>query len=144
LVLVNLFFGGLLAGAEVVVRFGVRGPLAALDDLPHLRLRQGLIRTLRIVVPSMYVPAFLTGIAVVATGVDDAGFALRCAGVAAMLVWTATTFLGTAPLNQALATWNPEAPPAGWRAAIGKWERMDTVRTAAAVSAYVVFLVAAA
>ena len=140
LVLVNLFFGGLLAGVEVVVRFGVRGPMAALPELPHLRLRQGLIRTLRVLVPSIYVPAFLTGIAVAVT--SDSATATRWAGVAAMVVWTVTTFAGTAPLNQALAGWDPEAPPADWRAVIGRWERMDTVRTVAAVVAFVLFLVA--
>ena len=138
--LVNLFFGGLLAGVEVVVRFGVRGPMAALPEVPHLRLRQSLIRTLRVLVPSIYVPAFLTGIAVAV--ISDSGMVVRWGGVGAMVVWTVTTFAGTAPLNQALAGWDPEAPPADWRAVIGRWERMDTVRTVAAVVAFVLFLVA--
>lgn len=140
LVLVNLFFGGLLAGVEVVVRFGVRGPMAALPELPHLRLRQGLIRILRVLVPSIYVPAFLTGIAVAVT--SEPAMVARWAGVVAMVVWTVTTFAGTAPLNQALAEWDPEAPPADWRAVIAKWERMDTVRAVAAVVAFALFLVA--
>jgi uncharacterized membrane protein len=140
--LVNLFFGGLLAGVEVVVRFGVRAPMAALPDLPHLQLRQGLIKTLRVLVPSIYVPTFLTGIAVAVT--SDPGTATRWVGVAAMVVWTATTFAGTAPLNQALAEWDPEAPPADWRAVISRWERMDTIRTAAAVVAFALFLTALA
>ncbi|MCS7483910.1 anthrone oxygenase family protein [Umezawaea endophytica] len=142
-VLVNLFFGGLLAGVEVVVRFGVRGPLAALPEVAHLRMRQGLIRTLRVLVPSIYVPAFLSGIAVAVAAVGGLGVA-RWGGVVAMVVWTVTTFVGTAPLNQALAEWDPEVPPVGWRAVIGRWERMDTVRTVAAVVAFGLFLVALA
>lgn len=138
LALINLFFAGLLAGVETVVRFGVRGPLAALPDLPHLQLRQGLIKTLRVLVPTIYVPAFLTGIAVAVTGDRITPWI----GVAAMTIWTLTTFTGTVPLNQALADWNPEAPPANWRAVITKWERLDTIRTAAAVAAFTLFLTA--
>ena len=140
MVLVNLFFTGLLAGFELMVRFGVRGPLAALDDVPHLRLRIGLIGTLKFLVPSAYVPALLTGIAVVAT--TDTGHVLRGAAVLALLVWTVTTFAGTAPLNASVAEWDPTAPPADWRAVIGRWERMDTVRTVAATAAFALFLAA--
>ncbi|MEO6084914.1 MAG: anthrone oxygenase family protein [Umezawaea sp.] len=142
LVFANLFFAGVLAGFELMVRFGVRGPLAALDDVPHLKLRIGLIGTLRILVPSAYVPAFLTGIAVVFT--TDTGLLLRSAAVLAMLVWTVTTVAGTAPLNSAVYEWDPTAPPSDWRAVIHRWERMDTVRTVAATAAFGLLLVAAA
>jgi hypothetical protein len=48
--LINVFFAGLLAGEEFVIRFGVRGPLAGLDQRPHIELRKALILTLRILV----------------------------------------------------------------------------------------------
>jgi hypothetical protein len=51
-----LFFAGLLAGEELAVRYGVRAPVAALADAVHIQLRQGLIRTLRILVPIVFLP----------------------------------------------------------------------------------------
>jgi hypothetical protein len=35
--MVSVLFAGLLAGEEFVIRYGVRGPLATLDDGPHIR-----------------------------------------------------------------------------------------------------------
>src|SRR5262249_39702596 len=98
---VNLFCAGLLAGAEYVARFGVRGPSPILDDGPQLQLRQALIRRLRGVVPAVYVPTALSGVAVAVLAGADRGFALRCMALLAVLVWTLTTFLGTAPINAA-------------------------------------------
>lgn len=140
---INVFFAGLLAGAELTVRFGVRGPLAALDPEPQIRLRQGLIRTLRVLVPALYLPAFGSGLAVTALDPGGAGLGPRCAGVAALLVWTVTTFAGTVPINAAALDWQPTAPPADHDRTIRRWERLDTVRTGAAVAAFVCFLVAA-
>jgi hypothetical protein len=49
----SVLFAGLLAGEEFVIRYGVRGPLASLDDQPHILLRRALIRPLRVIVPSI-------------------------------------------------------------------------------------------
>jgi uncharacterized membrane protein len=111
----------------------VRGPLAALPDEPHIRLRQGLIRTLRVLVPAIFIPALLAG---VVAAVADAS-AVRWAAVVALLGWAATTFLGTVPINAAALAWSPAAPPPGWQATIVRWERLDPVRTVGAVLAFV-------
>ena len=34
--MISVFFAGLLAGEEFVIRYGVRGPLASLEDGPHI------------------------------------------------------------------------------------------------------------
>ncbi|WP_329134939.1 DUF1772 domain-containing protein [Streptomyces sp. NBC_01476] len=141
---VNLFFAGLLAGAELVVRFGVRAPLAALDERPQIRLRQALIRTLRVVVPSLYVPAALTGIAVTVWNASGTGFALQCVALSAVLVWTVATFGGTVPINEGILEWRADAPPADWRAIVHRWERLDTVRSWAAAGSFAFFLAAVA
>jgi hypothetical protein len=131
-----LFFAGLLAGAEVVVRFGVRGPLAALPDEAHIRMRQGLIRTLRVLVPALFVPTLVLSVAALIAGPTIAGGV----AVAALLGWAATTFLGTVPINSAAIDWLPAAPPAHWREVIARWERLDSVRCAAAVIAFIALL----
>jgi uncharacterized membrane protein len=136
LTLVNLLFAGLLAGAELTVRLGVRDPIATLDELPQLRLRQALIRPLRVLVPCLFVPTLLSGVVLV---VIDGGW-LRVAGLVAIAVWTAVTFLGTVPINSAIVDWDAAAPPADWRERVWRWERLDTARAVAALAAFVFFL----
>jgi uncharacterized membrane protein len=141
---VGLFLAGLLAGEEVVVRYGVRGPLAALDDRAHILFRQGLIRTLRVLVPATAMPALVVGTALAILDGTTPGFAFRWAGVAALVVWLATTLFGTVPINEAALDWQPDAPPENWRALVERWERLNTVRTWAALAAFAGFLAAAA
>jgi len=132
----NLFFAGLLAGAELLVCYGLRAALRGLDQQPHIQLRQALIRRLRILVPALFVPTALTGIGVVV--LDGSLFAWL--GLAAVLAWTVTTFLGTVPINKAAVDWDPADPPAGWRAEVSRWERLDLVRCWAALAAFAAFL----
>ena len=135
-----LFLAGLLAGEEFVVRYGVRGPLAALDDLAHIEFRQGLIRTLRVLVPAIFGPALAAGVAAAIAAGAGPGVALRWAGVLALLGWALVTLFGTVPINSGALDWRPAAPPADWKALIARWERLDTVRTWAAVLAFALFL----
>jgi len=137
---INLFLAGLLAGTEFVVRYGVRGPLAALNDRAHIELRLGLIRTLRVLVPALALPALITGVAAVI--LDPA--ALRWAGVAALLLWLLVTIFGTVPINAAAIAWRPDAPPSNWKALVDRWETLNTVRTWAAVLAFASLLTAVA
>jgi uncharacterized membrane protein len=139
---VSLFLAGILAGEEFVVRYGVRGPLAALDDRTHIQLRQGLIHTLRVLVPATAVPAFISGIAVAILDGTRPGWPLRWAGVFALLVWFLVTAFGTVPINTAAIDWQPDAPPPDWKAKVDRWERLNTVRTWAAVLAFALLLAA--
>ena len=132
----SVLFAGLLAGEEFVIRYGVRGPLASLNDQPHILLRQALIRPLRVLVPSLYVATLISAAATTALDGIGSGLALRCIGLAALLVWIAVTLGGTVPINAAVLDWNATAPPADWRAQIDRWEQLDTVRTWAAVIAF--------
>ena len=106
-----LFLAGLLAGEEFVVRYGVRGPLAALDDRAHIEFRQGLIRTLRVLVPAIFGPALAAGVAAAIAAGAGPGVALRWAGVLALLGWALVTLFGTVPINSGALDWRPAAPP---------------------------------
>ncbi len=141
---VNLFCAGLLAGAEFLVCFGVRGTITVLDEQPQIQLRQALIRRLRVAVPALYVPTALSAIGVAIVDATGEGFGWRCAGLLAVLVWTLTTFLGTVPLNTDMLTWRPDAPPKDWRSIVSKWERLDIIRFWAAVMTFAFFLTAVA
>ena len=140
----NLFCAGLLAGIEVAVRFGVRGPVATLAASPQIQVRQGLIRTLRVLTPIVFGLTLLSALVVTGLGRAVPGGAMRWFGLAAILAWTVVTFLGTVPINKALLTWRPEAPPENWKEQVKRWERLDTFRAAAAVIAFAGFLAAAA
>jgi len=141
---INLFLAGILAGEEFVVRYGVRAPLAAMDDTSHIQFRQGLIRTLRVLVPAIFLPAFVSGIAVAITDATGTGFVFRWAGVLAWLIWILVTLFGTVPINERAIEWRPDAPPGNWKAIVDRWERLNTVRTWAALMAFAFFLTAVA
>jgi hypothetical protein len=141
---VSLLGAGLLAGEEITIRYGVRAPLVSLDDQTHIRMRQALIRTLRVLVPAIYLPTVL--IAAAATILDgaDAGLAPRCAAVFALLAWITVTAGGTVPINAAAIDWEPSAPPGDWRAQVDHWERLNSVRAWLAVAAFTLLLAATA
>ena len=140
----NLLCAGLLAGVEFVIRYGVRAPLTTLDPQSEIQLRQTLIRRLRVVVPAIFGLAFLSGIGVTFREGRGTGFGFRCAGLLALVAFISITPGGTVPLNKAVLTWKATAPPDAWRAMIKRWERLDTVRTWAAVAAFGTFLMAGA
>lgn len=140
--LLNLLGAGVLAGEELVIRYGVSGPLASLDQRSQIRLRQALIRRLRILVPAVFALTILCAIAraVIAGG---AGSPFRWAAIAALIVFISITLGGTVPINQAALTWDAATPPENWRALVRRWERLDTARTWAALIAFGLFLAAA-
>jgi uncharacterized membrane protein len=141
---VNLFFVGLLAGEEFVIRYGVRAPMASLEAEPHIRLRQALIRTLRILVPAIFGASILTASAVALMGGSHLVLGFRLAGLLFLCTFISIALGDTVPLNQAVLTWEAKSPPENWQALIDRWERLDTLRCWAAITAFIFFLTAMA
>ena len=137
---INIFFAGLLAGAEYTVRYGVRIPITVLETESQIVLRQALIRALRVAVPALFVPTILSAFAVTLIHGMSSGAVFRIIGLISILVWTLTTFLGTVPLNQDLLTWKAASPPEHWQRVIEKWDRLDLVRFVTATLTFVLFL----
>lgn len=119
-------------------------PFNVLDEQPSIQIRQALIMRLRVLVPPVFVLTAISGVAVAVLDGTAAGVVFRCAGVLAVLTWALATFNGTVPINQAVLTWPPDAPPENWKAIIKRWERLDMVRTWAALTAFACFLTAVA
>jgi uncharacterized membrane protein len=140
----NVLGAGLLAGEEMTIRYGVRAPIADLDERPQILLRQSLIRNMRVKVPMLFLLTLASGAAAVALGGLDMPAALRAAGLLALLIFIAVTLLGTVPINKAALGWNAATPPGDWRARIARWERLDSVRTWAALAAFALCLTAMA
>ena len=141
---INLFCTGLFAGIEFIVYFGVRAPLAVPDVQPQIQIRQALIRRLRVLVPAVFALTAISGVTVAVLDGSAPGFIFRWAGVLAVLIWTLATFGGTVPINEAVLTWHGDAPPENWKAVIKQWERLDAIRTCAALTAFAFYLTAVA
>jgi uncharacterized membrane protein len=141
---VNLFCSGILAGEELVIHYGVRSPLASLEDRPQTLLRQALIRRLRVLVPAIFVPTILLGAAVTVLDGFGPGFVFRFAGVFALLTWALVTLPGTAPINSAILNWDSSELPENWQTIVSRWERFASVRPWGAMAAFAMFLTATA
>ncbi|OII10886.1 hypothetical protein BIU97_08340 [Curtobacterium sp. MCBA15_009] len=142
LLVVQLVLVGLLAGEEFIVRWGVQPAVAALPDDAHLRTRIALVRSLKVVVPALMVPAVLASVAVVVVAGGAAGLGWRIAALGALVVFVLASFLGTVPINIGVNDWDPTDPPADWRRTVARWERIDVLRSTAAGVAFVLFTVA--
>jgi uncharacterized membrane protein len=140
----NLFLAGILAGEEFVIYYGVRTPLAGLEERPQTLIRQALIRRLRVLVPAIFMPTILLGAVVTALDGFGTGFVFRSIGVLALLTWALVTLPGTAPINAAILSWDPSALPQKWRTIVSRWEHFASVRPWAAMSAFAMFLTAMA
>ncbi|ODU04195.1 MAG: hypothetical protein ABS81_11280 [Pseudonocardia sp. SCN 72-86] len=128
----SVLLTGLLAGGELLVRWGVAPALSRLPDHAHLLARQSLVRRLRVLVPAVMGPAAaLTVVALVLAPVP-----LRWVGTTALAVFVLVSVLGTVPINIRVDAWDTAAPPAGWRTLVRRWERIDVVRSTAATVAF--------
>jgi hypothetical protein len=140
----NLLFGGMLAGMEFLIHYGLRRPMEVIDERSQVQLRQALVLRLRVLVPAFFVPAAVSGIATAILDRETAGFWFRIGAVAAMLVWMLIRVIGTVPINSATLTWLAEAPPKNWKQQIDSVERFHIVGVWAAVAAFAGFLIATA
>lgn len=143
LLVVQLVLVGLLAGEEFIVRWGVQPAMAALPDDAHVRARIAMVRSLRVVVPALMVPAVLASVAVLVLGGTDDGAGWRIAATAALVVFVLASFLGTVPINIGVADWDPADPPADWQRTVSRWERIDVLRSSAALVAFVLSVIGA-
>jgi hypothetical protein len=137
LVAFNLLFAGLLAGVETAVHYGLRAPLAALEERPQIELRKRLVRRLRVLVPALFAPMALSGVALAVVDAAAPGRLLRCA--ARVLIRA----VGAVRINKATLGWDASAPPADWRTQLSRVERFHVAGAWAADLAFVFFLMAA-
>lgn len=139
----GLCTSGLLAGAFVFGRCGLRPAVAALPAAAHIAMRQSLIRSLHRMMPPLMLSALgSAGLAAVLSRRADS-IALRCLALACAGISLAVTRFGNVPLNGRILTWTPDAPPSDWTDAVSQWESFDSIRALAAVAAFLCQLGAA-
>lgn len=134
-----LVFTGLLAGEELIVRWGIAPALREVPDTAHLEVRIALVRRLRVVVPMLIVPTVLTTLGV---AVFAAPGPLGWASLAVLVVFVAASAWGTVPINMQVIEWSPHSPPAAWRSVISRWEAIDVLRSSTAVATFVLLCAA--
>ncbi|GGD00251.1 hypothetical protein GCM10011512_28860 [Tersicoccus solisilvae] len=139
---VQLVLVGLLAGEEFIVRWGLHPALATLPEDAHVRTRIALVHRLKVVVPALMVPAVVATVAVLVVAGPAPGLGWRIAGAMALLVFVLASFLGTVPINIGVDAWDPAAPPPDWRDVVLRWARLDVLRSAAAIAAFILFAIA--
>ena len=141
LAVLTVVFAGLLAGEELVVRWGVAPAIRTLPDPAHLRTRIALVRRLHVLVPLLIVPSVLTAVAAaVALRLGPLGWT----AVVVLAVFVATSAAGTVPINIQVNDWDPDAPPPDWRAVVARWEAIDVLRSSTAIVAFVLLVLALA
>jgi hypothetical protein len=140
---IGLFLLGVLAGEELIVRYGIHPALSSLDDRAHLLARQALVRRLRVVVPIVMLPAAALALVVLVI-VTGPGLVLRWASLIAMAAFLLLSFLGTVPINIKVNDWRVDAPPADWKAVVHRWARIDVLRSTAATAAFLFAVLAVA
>jgi hypothetical protein len=141
---VNLFFGGMLAGIETAVHYGLGAPPTALSEQSQIQLRQVLVRKLRVLVPVFFVPTLASAIALAAIDGSTPRLWLRCTGLLALLIWVVIRVIRTVPINSATLTWNPGSPPKDWRLRVESAERFHVLGVWVSVIAFVSFIAAMA
>ena len=134
---------GLLAGEELIMRYGVQPALDSLPDSAHVHARIALVKRLKIVVPIIMAPTVVVSVGLLIVAGADDGLAWRVAGLAALIGFLLFSFLGTVPINMKVNDWNPQEPPEGWRRVAHRWETIDTFRSGAAMLSFVFFAIAA-
>lgn len=139
---VSLFLAGILAGEEFVIRYGVHKSLAELDEQSQIKVRQALILKLRVLVPVIFLLTAASGVATFVLVGSEPGYGFRLAGVLALLIFILITLIGTVPINKGALDWQPDAPPSNWKALVARWERLDVLRSSAAILAFAFFLTA--
>jgi hypothetical protein len=140
----NLFCSGILAGLEIATHYAIHKPTLSLEDKPQIIFRQGIVRTLRWIVPGFFIPTTLTGITITLMDNASSGFYFRLVAVLLIFIWIYLRVIGTVPINAASLEWNPDSPPKDWKEQISKAERFHIIGTCATTLAFILFLTAVA
>ncbi|ETA01118.1 hypothetical protein CcI156_17330 [Frankia sp. CcI156] len=146
LVVISLVLTGLVAGTLTVGLVAVRPAMHSLPPTPYVMVKQAFDISYPRMMKLLQITNLIATIALaVAAGVTGATACAVLAGIVAACVLTniLVTVRGDLPINNAMATWQPESPPADWREQRARWDFFNSIRTTAAVIALVLLALAA-
>lgn len=127
---------GTLAGNEFAVAV-VNAQLARLDERTEPRVASPLAGVFGRVMPAWYALALVLAFAVAATAHARGSLAWEPAAGAALLYAgaIAATLVALVPINNRIAAWDVQRPPAGWRDERRRWDARHRVRVAVLLAA---------
>ncbi len=146
LIVVALLLAGLAAG---ILTAGLATVGPALHTLPtgtYITVKQAFDHSYPRVMIPLQLASIVASSALTVTAAADG--ATRCAtlsgfAVLAIVTNVVVTVRGDKPINIAMASWQPDAPPADWREQRARWETFNRIRTGAAVLGLVLLALAA-
>lgn len=119
---------GFVACAEFGSWAFVHPVIRRLPEREQVLVEKGLLRTFGLVMPvGMTASPVLIG--VWSLGLTGAARGLAVAAAVVSVVALATTIAVNVGINLATAGWDPDDPPAGWRATRRRWDRFQGVRS---------------
>ena len=140
--LVAIVVAGTMVGNELAVAVFFHPRISALDDATHIRAAQTLAVALGRAMPFWYALTLLLSGAVAffarPAGMPGHGLARWAAGLfAAMILYTV---LLPVPINNQVARWQPDSPPANWRELRRRWDALHAVRVGVLLVALVLLV----
>lgn len=146
LVVISLVLTGLVAGTMTVGLVAVRPALHSLTPTSYVLVKQAFDVSYPKLMKPLQLSSLLSTVTLAgAAGADGATTCAVLAALAAVSVLTniIVTVRGDLPINNAMAAWRPEAPPADWESQRARWDYFNTIRTVAAVTGLVLLATAA-
>ncbi|MCK9920541.1 DUF1772 domain-containing protein [Frankia sp. AgPm24] len=146
LVVISLVLTGLVAGTMTIGLVAVRPAMHTLPATTYVTVKQAFdVSYPKFMKPLQITSLFSTVALAVAAAVAGPTTSAILAAIAAVAVFTniIVTVRGDLPINNAMATWTPDAPPSDWQSHRARWDFFNSIRTIAALTALVLLALAA-
>jgi Domain of unknown function (DUF1772) len=131
----------LLSGTMFAIAVGFNP--SALSSTTYLEQQQAMIRSFNTLLPAMgaFCILLLGVLAFRSAGIAPIACALFCCAGLLMIAAAIITRFANQPINAIVATWTSNSMPLDWMVVRDRWWSWHLVRSAAALSAYVLTVV---
>lgn len=143
----HLLSAALIIGFMAIVQVSVVPAQDLLDGTAYTTFEGRMNMPLQRLTPALLVTAIVSGAAcaglAAAAGAPALVVALHALATVGLVAMTVSTLVINAPVNDAINTWDPAAPPADWAQQRDRWERGHAIRVAIGVPVLLLAVVAA-
>jgi uncharacterized membrane protein len=142
--LVVVFFAGLATGGLMVNWIGLGRAMSRLSASTYVEFHQATNHTFDPYMPIVVVGALLGGIvlAILSLGVHSLSGELAIAGSVCYVAVLAITLPTNVPINNQIARWSVQRPPADWTQVRARWIRFHIIRTLFSLPALACYVLA--
>ena len=142
--LVVLFFAALATGGLMVNWIGLGCAMSHLSASTYVEVHQATNRTFDPYMPIVVVGALLGGIvlAILSPGVHSLSGELAIAGSVCYVAVLVISLSTNVPINNRVARWSVQSPPADWTRIRASWVRFHVVRTLFSLPAFACYILA--